>query len=97
MVDTPSEKPEPKPEHKPKGKEEHVGSYQTEWFQRNKGKVITVRLMDGTRLSGALEGWDTYTVAIRVAGREEAVMLNKHGVALFMRREGEDKDKEKTS
>ncbi len=31
-----------------------------------------------------------YTLAIRVQGREEMVLLNKHAVALFMRRESEE-------
>ncbi len=66
---------------------------QTEWFKRNRGKVITLRLMDGTRVTGVLEAWDNYTVAIRMAGREESVLVNKHGVALFRRFEEQDKEK----
>jgi RNA chaperone Hfq len=54
--------------------------------------VITVRLMDGTRVSGLLEGFDRYTVAVSVAGRAEPVLVNKHAVAVFMRREAKADD-----
>lgn len=54
---------------------------QAEWLRRNRKKAITVRLLDGTRLSGLLVDWDTYTVTIRVQGREETVLLNKHAIA----------------
>lgn len=67
---------------------------QAEWLRRNRKKAITVRLLDGTRLSGLLVDWDTYTVTIRVQGREETVLLNKHAIALFMRREADDKKKD---
>lgn len=63
---------------------------QNGWLRRNQGKAITVRLLDGTRLSGLLVDWDMYTLAIRVQGREEMVLLNKHAVAPFMRRESEE-------
>ncbi len=31
---------------------------QNGWLQRNQGKAITVRLLDGTRLSGLLVDWE---------------------------------------
>ncbi len=70
---------------KAKRREGFTVTLQTEWFERNKGESITVRLMDGTWLSGVLEGWDTDTVALRMAGREETVLVCTHGVALFQR------------
>jgi len=72
----------------PKGKvarDPFTVTLQTEWFQRNRGKAITVRLIDGSRLSEVLEAWDTYTVALGLPGREETILVNKHGIALFRR------------
>lgn len=80
-------------EGKGQGREPFTVAVQTEWFKRNKGKIITLRLMDGSRFVGVLEAWDNYTVAIWMAGREESILVNKHGVALFRRFEEQDKEK----
>jgi RNA chaperone Hfq len=83
----------PAPHAAPKAAAPGPASVQNDWLKRNQGKAITVRLLDGLRLSGLLVDWDTYTVTIRVQGREEMVLLNKHSIALFMRREAADKEK----
>ncbi len=66
---------------------------QTDWYKRNRKTPITVRLVDGTQLSGTLQDWDTYTIALQVRVREEPVLINKQAVALFMRREVKDEEK----
>ncbi len=58
---------------------------QTEWFQRNKGLAVAVRLMDGTSVEGVLLAWDTYTIAMQVAGHVAPMLVNKHAIALFWR------------
>ncbi len=58
---------------------------QTEWFQRNKGRAIAVRLMDGTAIEGVLLAWDTYTIAMQVLGHVAPMLVNKHAIALFWR------------
>ncbi len=58
---------------------------QTEWFQRNKGLAIAVRLMDGTAVEGILLAWDTYTIVMQVSGHGEPMLVNKHAIALFWR------------
>ncbi len=48
----------------------------------------------GTEIrSGVLEAWDTYTVALGLPGREETILANKHGIALFRRFEEQDNEK----
>jgi sRNA-binding regulator protein Hfq len=77
------------------GRGQNMHGVQMDWLTRNAGKPITLRLMDGTRVSGILVGFDMYTTEIRVAGRGETVLINKHAIALFMRREERD-DEEKS-
>lgn len=60
---------------------------QTEWYKRNRGVVITVRLMEGATLSGVLLDWDTYTIALQRPGYEEPILINKHAICFLSRRE----------
>jgi sRNA-binding regulator protein Hfq len=46
--------------------------------------------MDGSELDGVLVAADTYTLALRLPGRAETVLVNKHAVAVLARLENED-------
>lgn len=71
----------------------YTANIQNDWYERNAAHPVSVRLMDGTNLVGMLAGYDTYTIALRVANREEPVLISKHAIAFCVRREGDGKEK----
>jgi sRNA-binding regulator protein Hfq len=59
------------------------------WYERNRDRPVRLRLMDGSELDGVLVAADTYTLALRLPGRAETVLVNKHAVAVLARLEDE--------
>jgi hypothetical protein len=80
-----------KPDAAPKrsGPPEHA--VQTTWFARNLGREVRIRLLDGSVIGGELVAVDVYTLSLRVAGREELLLVMKHGTALLMRTEDRER------
>jgi sRNA-binding regulator protein Hfq len=64
---------------------------QNAWYERNRDRPVRVRFLDGSGLSGVLIGADTYTLSLRVADREEPVLIPKHAVAFLARQEAQDR------
>jgi hypothetical protein len=73
------------------GPPEHA--VQSGWFASNLGREVRLRLLDGSAIGGLLEAVDVYTLAIRVSGREEPVLVMKHATALVMRTEDRDQER----
>jgi sRNA-binding regulator protein Hfq len=82
-----------KPDAAPKRSAPPEHAVQNNWYARNAGKEIRLRLMDGSVLAGVLTAWDTYTLALAVAGREDLLLVMKHGIVLCMRTEERDRDR----
>ena len=82
---TPKLEPAPKAPTAPTTPAPPPPSLQTTWFARNRGRTVRVRFTDGSELTGALRGWDTYTVAVALPGEDEPVLVQKHAVAWFAR------------
>jgi sRNA-binding regulator protein Hfq len=76
----------------------YTTNVQNDWYERNVAHPVSLRLMDGTRLSGLLTGYDAGTIALRVQGYEEPVLISKHAIALSMRcEEGMSRERDQDS